>query len=119
MSQTPNNNKYLVIRHNIKKNTEFSDASIYYSLARNNYSETPIGHETIILQSGTKEEKYKTGFLKSIERVDYNAESDNRLTDEEKKRFLNKKVWKFCIELKDFNVNITNEMKRVQYPRII
>lgn len=112
--------KYFVIRLNKNKNTESSDASIMYSRAIwINYNKIPTGYETVILESGTSEQKYKTGILKSREIVDYNAEFDNRLTDEEKKRFLNKKVWKFCIDLKDFNVNITDEMKRVQYPRII
>ena len=108
-----------VLRYNPKKNTSHSDASIIYSAKNCNYNKIKVGQKCIVLWSGINKEIFKTGIITKVSKVDYNTEFDNRLTDQEKKRFINKTVWKFNIQFKEFDRKITNKMKQVQYPSMV
>ena len=113
------NNKLFIARFNKNLNTEKSDGLTMYSCREYDYTKIPIGQKSIILESNTKQPKYKTAILKSVTRVDYNSEHDNRLNEQGKKRYKDKMVWKFCFEFVNFNVTITDNMKYVQYPRLV
>ena len=108
-----------VLRYNPKKNTSHSDASIIYTKKNCGYYNKKEGQKCIVLWSGIDKEIFKTGIITKVSKVDYNTEFDNRLTDQEKKRFINKTVWKFNIQFKEFDIKITNKMKQVQYPSMV
>lgn len=109
-----------VLRYNPTKNTYHSDASIIYSGKNcSRYNKIEEGEPCVVLWSGVNKEIYKTGIITKVSQVDYNQEFDNRLTDQEKKRFINKIVWKFNIQFKEFDIKITNKMKKVYYPNMV
>jgi len=113
------NDKMLIVRWNKKLNTENSDASTIYSSKEYDYTKLQIGQKTIILDSNTNQRNYKTAILKSVTKVEYNSENDIRLNEQGKERYRNKMVWKFCFEFVNFNVTITDNIKYVQYPRLV
>jgi len=113
------NDKLFIVRFNKKLNTEKSDGLTMYSSREYDYTKIPIGQKVLLLGSYTEQQKYKTAILKSVTRVDYNSEHDNRLNEQGKKRYKDKMVWKFCFEIVNFNVTITDNMKYVQYPRLV